>query len=84
MAVAAGMTTCVPPFAERAQLLPSEPVTVTAVAFAADTVKVEEDPAVMEAGFAVMVTVGAGGGVATTLTVAVAVAVPPAPLAVAV
>jgi hypothetical protein len=35
---------------------------VTVVAFAADTVKVEEAPAVMEAGVAAMLTVGVPGG----------------------
>ena len=47
--------------------LPSEPVTVTAVALVAVTVRAEELPALIEAGFAAMVTVGAAGG--TTVTV---------------
>jgi hypothetical protein len=59
-------------------------VIVTAVAFIADTVRVDEAPAAIEVGWAVMATVGAGGGAATTLTVAVAVALPPALVAVAV
>jgi hypothetical protein len=46
------------------------------------TVNVDEFPAVMDAGFAVMLTVGAAAG--TTVTVAVAEALPPAPVAVAV
>lgn len=54
---------------------------VTDVAFVAVTVNTEEAPAVIESGFAVIVTVGA---VALTVTVAVAVAVPPLPEAVAV
>jgi hypothetical protein len=54
---------------------------VTLVAFVAVTVKVEDEPELIEVGFAVMLTVGAE---AFTLTVAVAVAVPPAPVAVAV
>jgi hypothetical protein len=65
-------------------LLPSEPMTVTVVAFVADTVRVDEPPAAIEMGFAAIVTVGTGGGVATTLTVAVAVTLPPALVAVAV
>jgi hypothetical protein len=61
----------------------SDPEIVTVVAFAAATVSVDEPPAVIEAGFAEIVTVGAD---AVTVTVAVAVAgdVPAAPLAVAV
>jgi hypothetical protein len=39
-------------------LLPSDPVTVTVVAFVAATVNVEEAPAAIEVGLAVMVTVG--------------------------
>ena len=46
------------------------------------TVKVDELPALIDVGFAVMVTVGAGAGV--TVTVAADVVVPPAPVAVAV
>jgi hypothetical protein len=38
--------------------LPSDPVTVTEVAFVADTVKVDELPAVIIAGLEVMLTVG--------------------------
>jgi hypothetical protein len=55
-------------------------VTVTPVALVAATVKVDELPATIEVGLAVMPTVG---GVAT-VTVAVAVILPPAPVAVAV
>jgi hypothetical protein len=65
-------------------VLPSVPVTFTWVALVAVTVKVEEFPAVMDVGFAVIVTVGVGVVAAVTVTVAVAVAVPPVPVAVAV
>ncbi len=64
-------------------MLPSEPVTVTVVALVADTVNVDEVPAVIEDGLAVMVTVGGVAGT-VTVTIAVAVAVPPAPFALAV
>jgi hypothetical protein len=57
-------------------------VIVTCVAFTAVTVKVDELPAVIELGLAVMVTVGAGFGV--TVTVVLAETVPPAPVATAV
>jgi hypothetical protein len=54
---------------------------VTLVAFVTVTLNVEDEPELIEVGFAVMLTVGAD---AFTVTVAVAVAVAPAPLAVAV
>ena len=59
-------------------MLPSVPLTVTPVALVAVTVKVEEPPAVIEVGLAVMVTVGVvGGGVELdTVTVMVAVVWP--------
>jgi hypothetical protein len=57
---------------------------VTVVAFVAIIVSVDEVPAVMEAGFATIVTVGAPVVAAETVTVAVAVAFPPALIAVAV
>jgi hypothetical protein len=41
-------------------VLPSDPVTVTCVAFVADTVKVDELPAVIVVGLEVMLTVGVG------------------------
>jgi hypothetical protein len=51
----------------------------------AATINVDVPPAVIEAGFAVIVTVGAGGGVpATTVTVVTAEALPPVPVAFAV
>lgn len=62
--------------------MPSDPVTFTAVAFVADTVKVEEAPAAMEVGLAAMVTVGDADAV--TVTTAVPDALPPVPVAVAV
>jgi hypothetical protein len=62
----------------------SLPVIVTVVAFVAVTVRMDELPAVIEVGLAVIVTVGAWFPVVVTVTVAVAVADPPAPVAVAV
>jgi hypothetical protein len=59
-------------------------VTVTDVAPVAVTVKVDEAPAAIDAGFALIATVGAPLPAAPTVTVALAVALPPAPLAVAV
>ena len=51
----------------------------------AATINVDVPPALIEVGFAVMVTVGAGGGVpATTVTVTTADALPPVPVAFAV
>jgi hypothetical protein len=55
---------------------------VTAVALAAVTVNVEELPGTIDAGLALMVTVGCGFGV--TVTVAEALVVPPGPVAIAV
>jgi hypothetical protein len=52
------------------------------VAFIAVTVRMDELPEVMEAGLAVILTVGVGIG--TTVTVVVADIFPPAPVAVAV
>jgi hypothetical protein len=57
--VAAGLTDCVPPVADREYELPSLPDTVTDVPFAAVTVNIEELPAAIEAGLAVMLTEGA-------------------------
>jgi len=55
------------------------------VAFVATTVNVDEPPAVIEVGFAMMVTVGAEFEVEVTVTVALGeMVVPPAPVAVAV
>jgi hypothetical protein len=68
-------------------VLPSEPLTVTPVALVAVTVRVEEPPAVIEVGLAVIVTVGIGGGVTPgvdTARVMLAVVWPSRPLAVAV
>jgi hypothetical protein len=46
----------------RVKLLPSVPVTITAVAFVVATVRVEAAPAAMEAGVAVMEIVGLAAG----------------------
>jgi shikimate 5-dehydrogenase len=54
------------------------------VAFVAVTVRVDELPAVIELGFATMLTVGAGGAAAATVTDVAEEAFPPAPVAVAV
>jgi hypothetical protein len=65
--------------------VPSDPDTVTVVAFSAVTLNVEVAPATIEVGAAEIFTVGTGGGPAgVTTTVAVAVTVPPAPVTVAV
>ena len=80
--VAAGLTVCVPPFGCRVYELPSVPVTITWVAFTADTVKMDELPDAIEVGFAVMLTVG--GGFAPTVKIALAEVVPPVPVAPAV
>ena len=47
--------------------LPSVPLTVTWVAFVAFTVSVEEPPALMEVGLAMMLTVGAAAGLLESL-----------------
>ena len=60
--VAMGLTVCVPPAAERVYALPSVPLTVTWVAFVAFTVRVEEPPALMEVGLAIILTVGVAAG----------------------
>jgi hypothetical protein len=82
--VTVGLTACIPPVGCSVYVLPSVPVTVTPVALVAATVKVDEFPATIEVGLAVMPTVGAGGVTGATVTVAVAVIFPPAPVAVAV
>jgi hypothetical protein len=56
--VAAGSTTTLPPAGGRVYELPSVPVTVTAVAFVALTVNVDEPPAEIEVGLALMLSVG--------------------------
>jgi hypothetical protein len=58
MVVAIGLTVWVPPLGCRAYVMPSDPVTVTLVAFVAVTVRVDELPVVIEAGEAEMFTVG--------------------------
>jgi len=67
-------------------LLPSEPVSDTPIAFVAVTVRIEEPPAVTEAGFAAIVTLGVPDPAPDdeTVTVDAAVADPPGPLALAV
>ena len=62
-------------------MLLSVPVSVTCVSFAAITVKVDEFPEVIEAGLAVMLTVGARDA---TFIVVAAETFPPAPVAIAV
>ena len=63
-------------------VLPSDPVTITAVALLAATVKVDELPTTIDVGLAKMLTVG--GLMAATVTVAEADTLPPIPIAVAV
>src|ERR1700751_5744747 len=81
--LAAGPTAWVPPLAPSVYELPSEPLIVTCVALVAVTVRIDELPAAIDVGFAVIVTAG-GGKFAETETVTVAVADPPEPAAVAV
>jgi hypothetical protein len=56
--VAIGLTTWVPPLDWRAYVMPSDPVTVTVVAFTAVTVRVDELPEVIEEGEAEIPKVG--------------------------
>jgi hypothetical protein len=65
-------------------VLPSDPLIVTCVAFAAFTVNVDDCPELIDVGLAVIVTVGAGGADVVTVTVVCAVLLPPLPVAVAV
>jgi hypothetical protein len=58
--VAVGFTVCVPPAAGSVYELPSDPVIVTFLSFAAVTDSVAVPPAAMEAGLAEILTVGAG------------------------
>ena len=74
--VAAGLTACVPPGPLSVYALPSEPLIVTCVALVADTVSVDEPPAAMDVGAALIVTVGAGSPELDTVTTTVAVVVP--------
>jgi hypothetical protein len=82
--VAAGLTACVPPVAPIVYVLPSEPLRVTCVAFVATIVRIDELPAVIDAGFAAIVTVGVAEPTDDTVIVEFAVAEPPGPVAVAV
>ena len=77
-----GLTACVPPLGWRTYVLPSDPITFTCVAPKAVIVRMEELPAVIEVGMAVIETVGAGMGI--TVSVALAELVPPGPAATAV
>jgi hypothetical protein len=81
--VAAGVTACVPPAAPRLYVLPSEPLIVTCVAFIAATVRVDEPPAAIDDGAAVIVTVGVSADTDTAIAT-VAVTDPVLPEAVAV
>jgi hypothetical protein len=58
MVVAIGLTVWVPPLGCRAYVMPSDPVTVTLVAFVAVTVRVDELPEVIEEGEAEIPKVG--------------------------
>ena len=80
--VAVGFTDCVPPVACSVYELPSLPLTVNPVALVALTVSKEELPVAIDAGLAVMATVGAG--LALTVMVVVCEFFPPGPIAVAV
>ena len=52
--VAAGLTACAPPAALRLYVVPSEPLIVTCVAFVVVIVRVDELPAAIDAGLAVI------------------------------
>ena len=78
--VAEGLTDCVPPEAASVYELPSLPLIVTWVALVATTFNDEEPPTAIDAGLAVMATVGAG----LMDTVIAAEAFPPLPPALAV
>jgi hypothetical protein len=80
--VTVGLTIWLPPLGCRVYELPSLPLIVTAVELVAVTVNVDDLPEIIDAGLALMLTVGAAGWV--TVTVALAVVLPPAPVAVAV
>jgi len=74
MVVAVGLTLSVPPVADKGKLFESRlSVITTLVEFVATTVSVLDCPATMEAGFALIVTVGAAKGVTVTVAVALAV-----------
>jgi len=74
----------VPPVAPTVYVDPSEPVSVTCVAFVAVIVRIDELPAVIDEGVAVIVTVGVADPADETVMVEFAVAEPPGPVAVAV
>jgi hypothetical protein len=58
---AVGLTACVPPAGCSVYEVPSLPATVTLVALVAVTVKVDELPAAIDVGLALMAIVGTGG-----------------------
>ena len=66
------------------KVVPSEPLSVTWVAFVAVMVRIDELPAVIEVGVAVIAIVGAADPTDDTVIVEFAVAEPPGPVAVAV
>jgi len=86
--VEVGATDTVPPVAPNVRLLPLLPLSVTCVAFVADTVTTEELPVAIVVGLAVMVAVGVPDEPplppVVTVIITLAEAVPPAPVAVAV
>jgi hypothetical protein len=59
--VVVGLTDCVPPVVAKVYVLPSDPFTITCVAFVAFTVSVEDPPLEIDVGLELMLTVGAGG-----------------------
>ena len=65
-------------------VVPSEPLSETCVAFVAVIVRIDELPAVIDVGVAVIVIVGVADPADETVMVEVAVAEPPDPVAVAV
>jgi thiazole synthase ThiGH ThiG subunit len=74
----------VPPVAPIVYVVPSEPLSVTCVAFLAVMVRMDELPAVIDAGFAAIATVGVAELIDDTVMVEFAVAEPADPVAVAV
>lgn len=73
-----------PPVAPTLKVVPSEPLSVTCVAFVAVMVRIDELPAVIEVGVAVIVIAGVADPADDTVIVEFAVAEPPGPVAVAV
>ena len=80
-----GLTDTTPPVDANVRLLPLVPLSVTCVAFVADTVTAEELPLAIDVGLALMVTVGAPDPLpdvppVVTVIVTLAEAVPPVPV----